>query len=61
MADGSDKPVEKIKAGDLVMNPMTGKGQKVYSTRAGYEGKPLLRIGFAGNGEEGAVIAVTEL
>jgi hypothetical protein len=55
MADGKDRPVETIAAGDLVYNPLTGRGQRVASVRKGYEGKPLVEVGYGGR-----TISVTE-
>jgi len=55
MADGSERSVEDLKAGDKVLNPVTGQPQSIASTRKGYESKGLIEVGY-----DGKTIRVTE-
>jgi len=55
MGDHSDKPVSKIKRGDIVWNPVTGKPMKVKFASFGPEVIPMYELGFGK-----AAIVVTE-
>jgi len=46
MGDHSDKPVSKVKRGDLVWNPVTGKAMKVRFASFGPEVIPMYELGF---------------
>jgi len=55
MGDGSTKPVDKIKTGDMVWNPALNKAVPVGNRLAGPEKKPLIEIAY-----EGKSVRVTE-
>ncbi len=46
MADRSTKPIEKIKEGDLVLNPVTGQAAKVIDFTGGPEEIPMIELGY---------------
>ena len=48
MADGSEKAVEDVAAGDLLWNPILNKGQKVQRVIEGAEDESLIEYGYAG-------------
>lgn len=48
LADGTDKVIEDIAAGDEVLNPVTGKAVKVKSLVESPEAQPVIEIEFAG-------------
>lgn len=48
MADGSEKAVEQVTAGEMVLNPVTGGSAVVDRVTVGPEDKPLMRVFIGG-------------
>lgn len=48
LADGSEREIQDISAGDMVLNPTTGKGVKVRSLLESYEDQPLIEVAYGG-------------
>ena len=48
MGNGSQKKIDEIKSGEEVLNPITGKGQKVKSILESNESEPIIEISAGG-------------
>jgi hypothetical protein len=46
MADGSDRPIGLIKVGDEVLNPVTGRSQKIAEMIKGPEAAGMIEVGY---------------
>ena len=48
LADGTERAIEDISAGDMVLNPNTGQAMRVRSLLESYEDKPLVEVVYGG-------------